>query len=90
MYFQYNCRTMDEIKNRILICFLLFYSITNCIPAQYAGHNWSFSANGTSANKIPNEGTRVVFEGSSGGDIKVNFPTNAKAFSLNLFGNQLG
>lgn len=51
--------------------------------------NWSASANGTSANKIPGLGTRVVFEGSAGGSATVNFPVNADAFSVNLFGDQL-
>ncbi len=31
----------------------------------------------------------MVFEGSAGGNVTVNFPENASAFSLNLFGNQL-
>lgn len=53
------------------------------------GANWSTTATGPAANKIPGEGTRVVFEGSAGGNITVNFPANASAFSLNLFGNQL-
>ncbi|MDI1324642.1 MAG: S8 family serine peptidase [Algoriphagus sp.] len=51
--------------------------------------NWSTSANGISANKIPGSGTRVVFEGSAGGSTTVNFPVNAEAFSVNLFGDQL-
>lgn len=51
--------------------------------------NWATSANGTSANKIPGSGTRVVFEGSAGGSTTVNFPVNADAFSVNLFGDQL-
>ncbi len=51
--------------------------------------NWSASANGISANKIPGSGTRVVFEGSAGGSATVNFPSNAEAFSVNLFGDQL-
>ena len=53
------------------------------------GANWSTTATGPAANKIPGEGTRVVFEGSAGGNVTVNFPANASAFSLNLFGNQL-
>ncbi|MEN2282245.1 S8 family serine peptidase [Algoriphagus sp. SE2] len=53
------------------------------------GNNWSFSSKGLAANKFPGEGTRVVFEGSAGGNVKVNFPANASAFSLNLFGNQV-
>jgi len=52
-------------------------------------NNWSLSANGPSANKIPGTGTRVVFEGSNSGSINVDFPSNANAFSVNLFGNQL-
>lgn len=51
--------------------------------------NWSNSANGVSANKIPGLGTRVVFEGSAGGSTTINFPSNADAFSVNLFGDQL-
>lgn len=51
--------------------------------------NWATSANGTSANKIPGSGTRVVFEGSAGGSATVNFPANAEVFSVNLFGDQL-
>ena len=51
--------------------------------------NWSASANGTSANKFPGPGTRVVFEGSAGGSASINFPANADAFSVNLFGDQL-
>lgn len=51
--------------------------------------NWSNSANGVAANKIPGTGTRVVFEGSAGGSTTVNFPANADAFSVNLFGDQL-
>jgi PKD repeat protein len=51
--------------------------------------NWSSSANGTSANKIPGLGTRVVFEGSAGGSATINFPVNADAFSVNMFGDQL-
>lgn len=50
--------------------------------------NWAFSANGNTANKIPSSSTRVVFEGSSGGVTTVNFSSDAKAFSVNLFGNQ--
>ena len=51
--------------------------------------NWSASANGASANKIPGLGTRVVFEGSAGGSVTVNIPVNADAFSVNMFGDQL-
>lgn len=52
-------------------------------------NNWSASANGISVNKIPKSSTRVVFEGSLGGSITVNFPADATAFSVNLFGDQL-
>ncbi len=51
--------------------------------------NWSKTENGIAANKIPGIGTRVVFEGSAGGSTTINFPSNANAFSVNLFGNQL-
>jgi PKD repeat protein len=51
--------------------------------------NWSTSSNGPAANKIPSAGSRVVFEGSSAGSILVNFPADANAFSINVFGNQL-
>ncbi|MDG1277420.1 MAG: S8 family serine peptidase [Algoriphagus sp.] len=51
--------------------------------------NWSTSSNGSAANKIPSAGSRVVFEGANAGSILVNFPTDANAFSVNLFGNQL-
>lgn len=50
--------------------------------------NWSFAANGSAANKTPTAGTRVVFEGSTGGVTNVNFSGSADAFSVNLFGNQ--
>jgi hypothetical protein len=51
--------------------------------------NWSLNSNGTSVNRIPGIGTRVVFEGSNSGAVTVNFPNDANAFSINLFGNQL-
>lgn len=51
--------------------------------------NWSASPNGTSANRIPGDGTRVVFEGTDGGEQEVVFPESANAFSVNFFGNQL-
>ena len=51
--------------------------------------NWSLDSNGPSANRIPDIGTRVVFEGSNSGAVTVNFPVDANAFSINLFGNQL-
>ncbi|GAA0879686.1 hypothetical protein GCM10009119_26550 [Algoriphagus jejuensis] len=51
--------------------------------------NWSATANGSTANKIPDTGTRVVFEGSSGGSSTVNFTSQATAFSVNIFGNQV-
>jgi hypothetical protein len=51
--------------------------------------NWSVSPQGTSANKIPGSGTRVVFEGGGQVNQTVGFPGNAEAFSVNFFGNQL-
>ncbi|MFC3878875.1 S8 family serine peptidase [Algoriphagus namhaensis] len=51
--------------------------------------NWSTTANGSSANRIPGSGTRVVFEGASGGSQEVLFTESAEAFSVNFFGNQL-
>ncbi|MFC5626924.1 S8 family serine peptidase [Algoriphagus winogradskyi] len=50
--------------------------------------NWSSTANGSTANKIPSLGTRVVFEGASASPLVVNFPVDANAFSVNLFGSQ--
>lgn len=51
--------------------------------------NWSTTTNGPSADRIPDDGTRVVFEGNEGGSQKVLFPESANAFSVNFFGNQL-
>lgn len=51
--------------------------------------NWAEVANGSPANRIPDTGTRVVFEGNSGGAKEVLFPESANAFSVNFFGNQL-
>ncbi|WP_194777594.1 S8 family serine peptidase [Pararhodonellum marinum] len=50
--------------------------------------NWSLSAGGASANKVPGDKTRVVFEPYGGqSNFNVGFTGNAQAFSLNLFGN---
>ncbi|MCE7055633.1 S8 family serine peptidase [Algoriphagus sp. AGSA1] len=54
-----------------------------------SGSNWSLSSGGAPANKIPTEITRVVFEGADAAVKTVDFPVNASAFSVNLFGNQL-
>ena len=51
--------------------------------------NWSSTLNGPSANKIPSEASRVVFEGGASGNLLVNFPSDVNVFSINLFGNQL-
>jgi len=51
--------------------------------------NWSVSSNGPSADKIPTATTRVVFDGSGVDSQIIGFPSNAEAFSVNLFGNQL-
>lgn len=51
--------------------------------------NWSATPNGPPANRIPNSVTRVVFEGSGSDYQVIGFPTDAQAFSLNLFGSQL-
>ena len=51
--------------------------------------NWSATPNGSSANKIPNSVTRVVFEGSGSDNQIIGFPNDAQAFSVNLFGSQL-
>ena len=48
--------------------------------------NWSFQSSGTSAEAVPDEGTRVVFDQSSGSS-KISFSGDAEAFSLNFFGN---
>ncbi len=50
--------------------------------------NWSNSLNGPSANKIPGDGTRVVFEGEDSGELTVNFADDAEAFSVNFFGSE--
>jgi PKD repeat protein len=51
--------------------------------------NWSASPSGSSAGRIPTALTRVVFEGSGVDNRIIRFPSNAQAFSVNLFGNQL-
>lgn len=53
------------------------------------GNNWSFSAQGSPAGKIPSSGTRVVFEGTEGGNTSVNLSASVNAFSVNLFGDQV-
>ncbi|MFC3417514.1 S8 family serine peptidase [Algoriphagus hitonicola] len=50
--------------------------------------NWSFTLGGSSANRIPDGGTRVVFEGSSG-QSEVSLSASSEVFSINFFGNQL-
>ncbi len=50
--------------------------------------NWSTVSGGPSANKIPELTSRVVFEGNQLGSVKVDFPLNAAAFSVNLFGDR--
>lgn len=50
--------------------------------------NWSKTSNGSAADKIPSLGTRVVFEGAAANSLVVNFPADANAFSINLFGSQ--
>ncbi|WP_160111263.1 S8 family serine peptidase [Algoriphagus boritolerans] len=50
---------------------------------------WSFTANGSSAGKIPDTGTRVVFDGPAGQNITVNVTSASNAFSVNVFGDQL-
>lgn len=50
---------------------------------------WSLTANGPSAGKIPNSGTRVVFDGPSGQNKIVNLTSASTAFSVNVFGDQL-
>ncbi|MDN3205810.1 S8 family serine peptidase [Algoriphagus sediminis] len=50
--------------------------------------NWSNSLGGSSANKVPGNGTRVVFEGADSGTMDVNFADDAEAFSVNFFGNE--
>ncbi|WP_339869228.1 S8 family serine peptidase [uncultured Algoriphagus sp.] len=52
------------------------------------GANWSLSSNGPTANKVPGSSTRVVFDGTSDQKTSVTLPSNASAFSLNLFGSQ--
>ncbi|HSF55412.1 MAG TPA: S8 family serine peptidase [Algoriphagus sp.] len=51
--------------------------------------NWSLSANGPAAGKIPGSGTRVVFDGPSGQNKTVSLTGSSQAFSVNVFGNQL-
>ncbi|WP_139352803.1 S8 family serine peptidase [Algoriphagus sp. A40] len=53
------------------------------------GANWSLTANGPSAGKIPAEGTRVVFDGPSGQNKIVNLTGASRAFSVNVFGNHV-
>jgi len=50
--------------------------------------NWSNTLGGSSANKVPGNGTRVVFEGADSGTMDVNFAEDAEAFSVNFFGNE--
>ncbi|WP_297335187.1 S8 family serine peptidase [Algoriphagus sp.] len=50
--------------------------------------NWSLTLGGSSANQIPDGGTRVVFEGTSG-QSEVSLSANSEVFSINFFGNQL-
>lgn len=52
----------------------------------HSGSNWSLSPGGSAAGKIPNNSTRVVFDGE--GSPKVAFSSDADAFSVNLFGSQ--
>ncbi len=52
------------------------------------GSNWSTSLNGSPANRIPGDGTRVVFEGNNPDVLEVNFNDSAEAFSVNLFGDE--
>ncbi|WP_409803606.1 S8 family serine peptidase [Algoriphagus sp.] len=51
--------------------------------------NWSITPNGPSADKIPTASSRVVFEGSGVDSQVIGFPSDAQAFSVNLFGSQL-
>lgn len=51
--------------------------------------NWSLTANGPSAGKIPGEGTRAVFDGPAGQNKTVNLTQASRAFSVNVFGNQV-
>lgn len=51
--------------------------------------NWSLSANGPAAGKIPGSETRVVFDGPSGQNKMVNLTAASRAFSVNVFGNQV-
>ncbi|WP_035482937.1 S8 family serine peptidase [Algoriphagus marincola] len=53
------------------------------------GNNWSLTAQGSPAGKIPSNGTRVVFEGTEGGNTAVNLSASVNAFSVNLFGDQV-
>jgi PKD repeat protein len=50
---------------------------------------WSFTSNGSSAGKIPNTSTRVVFDGSAGQNKTVNVTSASNAFSINVFGDQV-
>jgi PKD repeat protein len=51
--------------------------------------NWSLTANGASAGKVPAAGTRVVFDGPSGSNKTVTLTGASRAFSVNVFGNQV-
>lgn len=51
--------------------------------------NWSLTASGPSAGKVPSTGTRVVFDGPSGQNKTVNLTEASRAFSVNVFGNQV-
>lgn len=51
--------------------------------------NWSLTANGPSAGKVPDSGTRVVFDGPAGQNKSVSLSTASQAFSVNVFGDQV-
>ncbi|WP_198673033.1 S8 family serine peptidase [Algoriphagus litoralis] len=50
---------------------------------------WSLTANGPAAGKVPNAGTRVVFDGPAGQNKTVNLSGGSTAFSVNVFGDQV-
>ncbi|GHB35280.1 S8 family serine peptidase [Mongoliitalea lutea] len=48
--------------------------------------NWSFTLGGQSANMVPGEGSRVIFENTGNLEF-TGFTSDKKVFSLNTFGN---
>ncbi len=53
------------------------------------GGNWSLTANGPAAGKVPGASTRVVFDGPAGQNKTVVLTAESRAFSVNVFGSQV-